>query len=1379
MSTPPGTPSIPPLPCPGEDAPAMDRRVDRGRAPHPLSSAGYPRVSVVIPCFNLGRWLDEAVESVLRQTVQETEIVVVDDGSTDAQTVRLLSGYRKPRTTVLRGPNRGLPAARNLGIARARAPLVMCLDADDIIEPTCIERAARTLDEEPTVSIASFWLRAFGDDAWDYTPAECTLRDILVENKICCCAMFRRSMWEEIAGYDEAFTRGYEDWEFWIRALGRGHRVRIIPEILFRYRIREGSMRKGSDRPENRAPIMRALIEKHAELFRQNVLPALIGRERIVGELKDFARQQDEAKRWFLSRDLEHQRRIAQLEEDGQRLAGEARDLRERIARRKEELSAQEERLSRLRETLDRREHEFRAIVGSKAWKLGCAFREAKRSPRAALLLPLRLADFACPDCIKRFVGKMLLIPPGEPVRKGWYLFPHRFFDRALPPSVKARFPTWPRNAARAVFRTTDERLFRQKRWDGPLVTVVIPCYNYGRFIDEAIKSVRAQTFSNHEIIIVDDGSTDPFTVQKLAEVERRALPGVRLIRQTNAGVSAARNRAIEKARGKYICCLDADDLLDPSYLEKCLLVLESRNLDLCYSHVRIFGDETGSWETGAFDLARLLRENCVCTAAVFTRKIWRKAGGFKAVMSRGWEDWDFWIAVAAAGGRGGVLPEQLFLYRRHGETRDVVAAARHADALWTQIRANHKALYESRVKSPRKRNLVVQDPFVNLWGGLSSPSEEDRSRGVLFLIPWMVLGGAESILCGIAGALRKAGGARVHIVATDRPLLSMGDSSDEFRRITPHLYRLPDLLPERLWYDYLESYIRHRAIDTLFVCGCRFIYPHLARLKARFPKLRVVDQIFNDSPMGHVENNRKYVRWIDLTFIVAEKLRRSILSRFGGDPARLRTLYHGANTALFDPARIDKAEARAQFDLPSDKKIILYVGRLSVEKNPLLFVELAAALREDRNLRFVMAGDGPLRDETVARVRKLHLDNLLLFGIVPPKEMPALTRASDLLVVTSLTEGVPLTIFEALAMNVPVVASDVGGISDVVREGVHGFLFRDGDLAGCVDKVRRALGHRFGDLRTEAVGRYELRDVYARYCEILQDTATPPVRALPLSAARRSPLSFRRAARLLFRPADRRNARQEKVDGPLVSVVIPCHNYGRFIDEALGSVLAQTFSDYEVLIVDDGSTDPATLEKLREIEARNLPRVTIIRQENQRLPRTRNNGIRASRGTYICCLDADDLIEPTYLQKCVTALENGGLDICYSHVRLFGDEERVWETGDFDPETLKRQNCVCVGAVYRKSAWEQAGGYNPDMSLGYEDWDFWLSMLENGAQGTVIPEPLFLYRKHGRSMIDGAQERHKFLCAQIRENHPALFAGKVFPRGTRRRSARRRTFPR
>ncbi len=426
------------------------------------------------------------------------------------------------------------------------------------------------------------------------------------------------------------------------------------------------------------------------------------------------------------------------------------------------------------------------------------------------------------------------------------------------------------------------------------------------------------------------------------------------------------------------------------------------------------------------------------------------------------------------------------------GDDRDLtdgdagLAAARHADALRAQIRANHRALYEGRVQPSRKRAWLVQEPFVNLWGGLSSPPAADRTRGVLFLIPWMVVGGADSLLCGIAGALRSRGNARVHIVATDRPLPSMGDSSDEFRRITPHLYRLPDLLAERFWYDYLESYIRHRAIDTLFVCGCRYVYPHLKRLKERFPSLRIVDQLFNDSPMGHAANNRRHAEWIDLTFVAAEKLRRSILERFGGDPARVRTIYHGTDTALFDPARIGRDEARSRFELPPDKNIVIFVGRLSAEKNPLLFVELADALKNDTGLLFVMRGNGPLRGATAARGRELGLDNLRLLDLVPAEEIPALYRAADLLVLTSVTEGVPLTILEALAMNVPVVASDVGGISDVVREGVHGFLFRNGDLPGCVESVRRALGHRFGELRTETVERYDLRAVHARYLEAL-----------------------------------------------------------------------------------------------------------------------------------------------------------------------------------------------------------------------------------------------------------------------------------------------------
>src|SRR5437867_457309 len=116
-----------------------------------------PRVSVVIPCYNLGRFLDEAVDSVLAQTFQDFEIVVVDDGSTDQETQRLLADYRKPGTRVVRSPNRGLPAAKNLGLAETTGPYVCMLDADDRLDPQLLAKSVAALDGDPSVAFVSHW----------------------------------------------------------------------------------------------------------------------------------------------------------------------------------------------------------------------------------------------------------------------------------------------------------------------------------------------------------------------------------------------------------------------------------------------------------------------------------------------------------------------------------------------------------------------------------------------------------------------------------------------------------------------------------------------------------------------------------------------------------------------------------------------------------------------------------------------------------------------------------------------------------------------------------------------------------------------------------------------------------------------------------------------------------------------------------------------------------------------------------------------------------------------------------------------------------------------------------------------------------------------
>ena len=135
-----------------------------------------PRVSVIIPCYNLGQYLDEAVESVLSQTYQDFEILIVDDGSTDPATQALLADYRRPKTRVMRTTHGGLAAARNLAIANTAGAYLCALDADDRLEPWYLERVVPILDADPSVAFASCWLRTFGEEDWEWKPERAIYR---------------------------------------------------------------------------------------------------------------------------------------------------------------------------------------------------------------------------------------------------------------------------------------------------------------------------------------------------------------------------------------------------------------------------------------------------------------------------------------------------------------------------------------------------------------------------------------------------------------------------------------------------------------------------------------------------------------------------------------------------------------------------------------------------------------------------------------------------------------------------------------------------------------------------------------------------------------------------------------------------------------------------------------------------------------------------------------------------------------------------------------------------------------------------------------------------------------------------------------------------
>lgn len=253
-------------------------------------SGGAPTVSVIIPCYNLGGYLDQAVQSVLDQTYDDFEILIIDDGSTDPATQHLFASYQRPKTRILRTKNQGLARARNLGINETRGKYVSCLDADDLFETTFLQRAVEALEANPSVVFASCWLKTFGDSQFLWNPTTCDFPHLLVEDTVCTAAVMRKDAVVQIGGFDPGMpVAGYEDWDLAITLVERGMRGMIIPEYLFRYRIRAGSMSASCTEPGNHALLMRFLIDKHDSVYKQHLPGVLEAIENRTLELEGSA----------------------------------------------------------------------------------------------------------------------------------------------------------------------------------------------------------------------------------------------------------------------------------------------------------------------------------------------------------------------------------------------------------------------------------------------------------------------------------------------------------------------------------------------------------------------------------------------------------------------------------------------------------------------------------------------------------------------------------------------------------------------------------------------------------------------------------------------------------------------------------------------------------------------------------------------------------------------------------------------------------------------------------------------------------------------------------------------------------------------------------
>lgn len=642
-----------------------------------------------------------------------------------------------------------------------------------------------------------------------------------------------------------------------------------------------------------------------------------------------------------------------------------------------------------------------------------------------------------------------------------------------------------------------------------PAATIVTPYFNTGRVFHETARCVLGQSLQQFEWIIVNDASTDAGALAVLDEYRELARrdPRVRVIdHRSNHGLSAARNSGFREARSPYVFMLDADDLIEPTALEKCAWFLECNpEFSFVGGNTVGFAGQEYLWDKGFHSGAAILDQNIVTATTMVRTAVHREVGGFDENIRRGLEDWEFWLRCADRGFWGGTIPEYLEWYRRRAEPTDAWAnlacADRHRD-FRRRMRETYPRLYDGhfpRVERPwhmPHADIPSRIPWTN-------PLAKSRKR-LLMIVPWFRLGGADKFNLDAARVLSHTGPESERWELTIATTLAGHPWLPEFGRLTPDVFMLDHLAQMPEYPRLLRYLIDSRRPDVVMISNSELAYLVLPYLRAHCPAPVYVDYNHMEESYwkngGHPRQGAGMQSQLDLNIASSEHLKRWMASR-GGDPARIEVCRTNVDTRTWKPDDNLRREMRTDLGLDDDTVALLYPVRLTAQKQPMVFADSIRRLRDrlregDAHFVALVAGDGEDRPavERFVREHRLH-ESVRLLGPVPIAKMPALYNAADILFLPSMQEGIALSLYEAMSCGKAVVGAVVGGQAELVVDGAGYLLPLLDDKAAEADRYAEVLAdlvrdpHRRAELgaaaRRHVVANHPLEAMRSRLLEL------------------------------------------------------------------------------------------------------------------------------------------------------------------------------------------------------------------------------------------------------------------------------------------------------
>ena len=474
----------------------------------------------------------------------------------------------------------------------------------------------------------------------------------------------------------------------------------------------------------------------------------------------------------------------------------------------------------------------------------------------------------------------------------------------------------------------------------------------------------------------------------------------------------------------------------------------------------------------------------------------------------------------------------------------------------------------------------------------------------------------------------------------------------------------------------------------------------------------------------------------IDSVICVSNRVKNNLLTQNISDKL-LKVIHNGVDLSIFNSKQLTRNPMR-----------IMFVGALVTEKNPHLLIQAFLELEKIfTNLELHLFGSAALwnSNEYLDKDMISSLSpNIYFHGCISHTQLADEYSKSSICVIPSSFESFSLVSLEAQSCGCIPVAHDIGGVSETMRNGETGYLYSPND-SDTIFKVLQLLLNNISKLEA----------IRTNAQEWVQDNFSWDKTALQYQELFYKILNAKQT--------DNQNVNQGDImdSKGLVSVIIPCYNYAHFLADAVESVVNQTYKNYEIIIINDGSTDNTADLANQLIIKYPDNNIRVLNQANSGKPAiARNNGIKIAAGEFILPLDADDVLPPDAIENYMKVALNTDIKnlVVFGWMQFFGTRDGLWKTKNFTYDELLHKNRVPSSSLFHKSVWENNNGY-PTYCIGYEDWDYWVGAAEHNAKFICVNSVTSLYREtNAESLMNAALQNHAWHFAVIVLNHQSVY---------------------